>query len=186
MIDPSLSHHLKLALLRGEMTAEQAAARAVLDRRVEALRRRRKADWPTPSIVWDLDPARWHRSMDDHDQASFTEAFPDIALAWVDLDDLHAELAEVSRRIHDPLHQKYRSKTARLVMHLEDGGAVSPPFIVHSQTGLVVAGGNHRLGWARRLGEAEIPILFRRSSQSRIEALVGLRATTDGYGFRST
>jgi hypothetical protein len=138
-----------------------------------------KSRWPNPDSSWDVEAANWYMSMDDHDPPSFAKAFPNLELVWVGLHALIDKLADGSRRLQDPFHERYRTKTAGLVVHLEDGGQVSPPLVIEGGGKLHVVGGNHRLGWAQFKEESLVPILIRGSDRSAIEVLVEFRAPPD-------
>ena len=168
-----LSPNEALSVSEGGRLLDDVLTERAQREKAAKLAKRKNAEWPRPRLVWDLEFAHWHLSMDDHDQISFAEAFSAVEIVWVHLSSLYDRLADGSRRTKDPFHSSYRSKTARLVVHLEGGGRVSPPMIILDEDQVRVVGGNHRLGWAHLLNEDILPILIRGSDRSILESLVG-------------
>jgi hypothetical protein len=125
-------------------------------------------DWPKQSIEWDLTIENWHLSMDDHDPESFKKEFPDAEIVWVKTSKLLRNLTKPNEL---PFPGFSRGKIARLVIHLQNGGKVSPPCILLGPEILLVAGGNHRIHWANIINLKKLPILIRAVEKSPILAL---------------
>lgn len=170
-----LSMQAALRVAQGDIGLDEAIANQRRLRRGTAIFHLPDDQWPRVALHWDLEPAHFYRSMDYHDAESFARTFPDIEIGWVESDLFHAVLVDNSRRIGTPFSERYRNKTAALVAHLESGGSVTPPVIVSQAKGLSVRGGNHRLGLARHLQVAMVPILFCAADRDAIDALVALK-----------
>ena len=163
-----------IEVIEGKQLLCNVLAAKAINEKAEKLKKTPKAKWPSPPLKWDTSSERWHLSMDDHSAESFTMKFPDAELVWVDLVQLHGKLANGSRRVKDPFSSNYKCKTARLVVHLDDGGEVSPPMIIHTEAGLHIVGGNHRFGWARHIAQTKIPVIICASQRTAIATLVDL------------
>lgn len=123
-------------------------------------------------MSWDVRPENWHLSMDDYPSAlDLIQRFPDIELAWVDVADLRSALGQGWRRT-SPAAAGHRYRSSRLVIHLEDGGSVSPPFVQPLRGQLEVNGGNHRIGWAIHVGELRMPVLLQRSHRAAAQRIM--------------
>ena len=170
-----LSMQAALRVAQGEIGLDEAVANQHRLRRGMAIFHLPDDQWPRVALHWDMEPAHFYRSMDDHDAESFACTFPDAEIGWVESDLLHAALVDTSRRIGTPFSERYRNKTATLFAHLESGGSVTPPAIVPQAKGLSVRGGNHRLGLARHLQVAMVPILYCAADRDAIDALVALK-----------
>ena len=163
-----------LEVIEGKQLLCNVLAEKVINEKVEKLKKKHKAKWPSPPVKWDTVPERWYLSLDDHSTESFAMKFPDAELVWVDLAQLHDKLANGSKRVKDPFSSNYKCKTARLVVHLDDGGEVSPPMIIHNKAGLHIVGGNHRFGWARHITQLKIPVIICASQRTAIATLIDL------------
>ncbi|MBL3587495.1 hypothetical protein JMM61_19320 [Rhodovulum sulfidophilum] len=160
------------AVVYGGENYEDVRAKKVKHEKSFALLEKKNSEWPMPKVIWDLAPEHWHLSMDGHDVQSFRLKFPDAAVMSVKTSQLSNILAAHSRRLGDPFSPNYRSKSAALVVHLQEGGRVSPAMTLLDAGGLHVVGGNHRLGWAMYLKQEEIPILIRSLDRKEIEELL--------------
>lgn len=171
--------HLAFAVIAGEREENEAWVENTVSKRGFELLKLAPKRWPSPAINWDVDPANWHRSMDGMSAADFKTHFPDVELYTVDLAELDGALAPGARRLKGPFSKPYRSKTSRLVAHLESGGRVTPPFLNETAAGLGLAGGYHRLGWARHLALVDVPVLARTGQLTTLMArLPSLKAGT--------
>jgi hypothetical protein len=170
LIQAGMPTFLAMAVVDGKMTEVEAEARVRLSRAADKLRRLAAKRWPRVEVVWDLDPVRFHRAMDDHTAESFAAAFPDVVAASVGRLELQENLRTGSRREKGPLSRAYKSKTAGLVAYLQSGGAVTPPFLRLCPDGLAVVGGNHRLGWAHHCEQDPITILVEIKDWARLQA----------------
>ncbi len=164
-----------LDVVRKKISLSDALAQATCQRRGSEINALADAEWPDVPVRWDLDPARFHWSLDGETAASFADAYPEAEAVWVDTHALCSRLVDISRRHESPFASDYRSTTAKLVVHLEAGGQVSPPLLSLVPGGLFIAGGNHRLALALHRGDRAIPILVCRSERAAIEKLVPLR-----------
>lgn len=160
------------------MANPQLATKAALEARIRSLAKRPIGRWPRISMSWDVRRETWWRSMDDH-QASdqFLQRFPDIQLSWVDVAEVKTALGPGWRKA-SPAASPFRTKSARLVVHLEQGGRVSPPFVQPVNGRLEVNGGNHRIGWAIHMAELKMPILLLQQHEGAACALMPSLAPT--------
>jgi hypothetical protein len=143
-----------------------------VEQRRTSLTKRSIGKWPSVKLAWDISPDNWHLSMDDYPSAeALFERFPDIRLAWVDMGDLKSALGPTWRR-SSPAAAAYSYRSARLVVHLQDGGLVSPPFVQPISGRLEVNGGNHRIGWALHMEEPKLPILLLQRHEARARCLM--------------
>ncbi|AVX03541.1 hypothetical protein MXMO3_01010 [Maritalea myrionectae] len=165
-----LSPNEAISVVEGRCTLQQVLADRAIQEKSRLLSKKSDDDWPKVKVDWDLDLSRWHLSMDDHDQDSFLKKFPDVQMDWANLEGLLANLHVGSSRKKGPFSEPYRSKTARLVVHLQNGGKVSPPMVIRDENGLHVVGGNHRLGWAEYMKQTEVPILFLGKDRAYLES----------------
>jgi len=168
LLRAGLARHLAFAVVEGRALEATAWAEHRVNQRGYQLLDLPNTAWPTPALVWDLTPVNWHHAMDGMAAEAFAADYPHVALFEVERAELEAVLAPGARRLKDPFSQAYRSKTARLVAHLESGAQVTPPFVVHTSAGWAFAGGYHRFGWACHLGLAKMPILVRAGEQARL------------------
>ena len=160
------------AVIRGEERYEDVLSKKVNREKAKVLQEKHHTEWPLPLVLWDVDPARWHFSMDDHNFQSFRSMFPDAEVVWAETTQIIKKLATYSNRLDDPFLPAYRCKSAKLVVHLQEGGKVSPPMMLFDAGALHVAGGNHRLGWAKHLRQEKLPILIRGQDRPLIEKLL--------------
>lgn len=116
--------------------------------------------WPALDVDWDEEECNFYLAMDTSTETEFKSEFGDIKVLNVNLMHLHDRLGYGSTRGEVlPFAEEYRGKTAMLLAHLESGGKVTPPIVVVSCDQLVIAGGNHRFGWAKYRKQSNIPIL---------------------------
>ena len=94
---PSMQAALRVA--QGELGLDEGIANQRRLRRGTAIFRLPNDQWPSVALHWDLEPAHFYRSMDDHDAESFARTFPDTELGWVHTDRIPAALIDNSRRI---------------------------------------------------------------------------------------
>jgi hypothetical protein len=180
-------------VLGGKATEAEILDRRDLNAAEEVLRKTKRAAWPSPDIVWDLEPLNFHRSMDGMSAAEFATEFGDLETLWVEVDDLEAAFAPAAKRTGGPFDRPYLTKTRRLIAHLQRGGEVSPP-LLHVQSGLAglaLAGGYHRTHWARHTGAGAIPVLVRKvhldvvlskiTPTENVRPTGGLRGVDQGY-----
>ncbi|MBS0363234.1 MAG: hypothetical protein JSR98_17800 [Proteobacteria bacterium] len=161
-----------LDVLSGKTSEAEALATARQRKSAAVILALAPKDRPRPSLAWDLSPANWHRALDGCDPTEFGSLYADVAVFSVGRRDLLAAFSPYARRKAGPWSERYRSKTARLVAHLDAGGRVTPPLVTQVPQGLALAGGYHRLGWAhyRRIGL--MPILLSRALAPTVARLV--------------
>lgn len=171
LLQSGMARHLAFAVIAGQADEDEAWAEHAVNMRGYQLAALPSKGWPAPPLAWDVDPARWHLAMDGMKADAFIEAYPDVGMYQIDRAELQAVLATIAQRIADPLSESYRSKTARLVAHLESGGHVTPSFVVYTKAGWAFAGGNHRFGWASHLALSQLPILARKGEVAQLAAV---------------
>lgn len=160
LLREGIAQHLAFSVVEGKMTEAEARRQQKLANRSREIELLSNEEWPGLDVVWDLNPEHFHLALDQSTAAAFAEAFPSIEVAGVDIEELHRNLLRGSQRIAPPFDPLYRSKTGRLVAHLEAGGKATPPLVRRVETGVCLAGGNHRFGWARHRSQGKIPILI--------------------------
>jgi hypothetical protein len=74
---------IAMAVVEGRKTEAEALAQVSLCADAARIRSLPASERPPPAMAWDLDRARWHLSMDDHDAATFAASFPDVAVFTV-------------------------------------------------------------------------------------------------------
>jgi hypothetical protein len=154
------SLQLALSVMQGKMSEPDASRAYEVSLRAIQLYRTPRSRWPSIDVSWDLCPKHFHLALDGLDAGDFAESFNTACVCWVDMDELQGALNSHSARTDDPFHRNYKSKTSKLVAHLEYQGVVTPPFIRIMHDGLGVVGGNHRLGWAEYQKQKSIPIII--------------------------
>jgi hypothetical protein len=129
--------------------------------------------WPTFDVRWDLDPANFYRAFDGADPTSIdkNELVPiqDVPLANVDvaLTPYWHRTAEEAWSVGSP------DKAARVIIHWEEGGLMTPPLLVPVNDGqLSIAGGNHRLAVARTKGVTRLPVLSKVADEARVRRIL--------------
>jgi len=167
-----MARHRAFAVLDGEIDESSAWVEQRIDTRGYELLGQSAEIWPNPALAWDLSPASWHKAMDGMTAADFAAAYPDVRLYEINRAKLEEVLASAARRVEGPFSESYRSKTSRLVAHLEAGQKVTPPFAMRTSAGWAFAGGYHRFGWACHLELASMPILARAGEQAQLASVV--------------
>lgn len=158
--------YLAMQIIENEISIEEANRILIINKRGEQLRKTRRSKWPDIDVKWDINPLNYHFSMDDYRNIDlFVKDYPDIIIAYADIDDLHKNFIKGSKRISEPFNTNYISKTAKLVAYLELGEKVTPPLIFPCHNKLLIAGGNHRFGWARYRKQKRIPILIKKNEE---------------------
>lgn len=172
-----------VSVLRGDMTVDEVFDDRKLQEAEAELARIPLDQWPSPEIRWNENPADFHHSCDGVTRTEFAALHPDVVVMRADVEAVYDILAKAARREKDPFDEAYRSKTGKLIAHLERGGLVTPPFLWLSSAGVAFAGGNHRFAWARYTGAAEIPFVVQSDHLVRIlnQLPPGI---AEVYGFR--
>lgn len=172
-LHPQLSMLTVINVVRGEADLTEELERVRRRALEDLVARTADVEWPRPPIRWDLRRAHWFRSMDGYNgPAQFFEDYPDVRLAWAATAEVHAAIGGARWRKEGPGAAPYRSRTVRLIVHLQEGGKVSPPHLEPTGNKAIVLGGNHRIGWALHVGASRLPVIVSRGNLADAKALM--------------
>lgn len=112
LIAVGLTQYLALAVLRGEMDADEAREQQACNERSWKLRKMPKSKWPAIDVAWDVSPHSFHFALDAVKPADFEAAFALVEVVGVHIEDLHANLLPASQRVR-PRFQRFINQRAR-------------------------------------------------------------------------